>query len=75
MISQMPSLTSLIARETGPKVFQMAGVTHDDFDLAMIYDSFTYTVMLTLESLGFCARGEAADFLRGQRTAPVETSP
>jgi acetyl-CoA acetyltransferase len=75
MISQMPSLTSLIARETGPKAFQMAGVTHDDFDLAMIYDSFTYTVMLTLESLGFCARGEAADFLRGQRTAPVETSP
>ena len=35
MISQMPSLTSLIARETGPKAFQMAGVIHDDFDLAM----------------------------------------
>ena len=70
MISQMPSLTSLIARETGPTAFKMASVTHDDFDLAMIYDSFTYTVMLTLESLGFCRRGEAADFLRGQRTAP-----
>ena len=48
----------------------MAGVSHDDFDLALIYDSFTYTVMLTLESLGFCGRGEAADFVRGQRTAP-----
>ena len=70
MISQMPSLTSLIARETGPKAFAMAGVSHDDFDLALIYDSFTYTVMLTLESLGFCGRGEAADFVRGQRTAP-----
>ena len=70
MISQMPSLTSLIARETGPKAFQMAGVKHSDFDLAMIYDSFTYTVMLTLESLGFCGRGEAADFVKGQRTAP-----
>ena len=70
MISQMPSLTSLIARETGPRAFQMAGVTHDDFDLAMIYDSFTYTVLLTLEGLGFCGRGEAADFVRGQRTAP-----
>ena len=41
MISQMPSLTSLIARETGPAAFKMAGVTHDDFDLVMIYDSFT----------------------------------
>ncbi len=70
MISQMPSLTSLIARETGPRAFQMAGVKHDDFDLAMIYDSFTYTVMLTLEGLGFCGKGEAADFVRGQRTAP-----
>ena len=70
MISQMPSLTSLIARETGPRAFEMAGVKHDDFDLALIYDSFTYTVLLTLESLGFCARGEAADFVRGQRTAP-----
>ena len=70
IISQMPSLTSLVARGTGPTAFQMAGVTHNDFDLAMIYDSFTYTVLLTLESLGFCGRGEAADFVRGQRTAP-----
>ena len=70
MISQMPSLTSMIARDTGPKALARAGVTHDDIDLAMIYDSFTYTVMLTLEGLGFCAPGEAPDFLVGQRTAP-----
>ncbi len=70
MISMMPSLTSLIARETGPKALGRAGVKHDDIDLTMIYDSFTYTVMLTLEGLGFCAPGEAADFVAGQRTAP-----
>ena len=70
IISKMPSLTSLIARETGPKALARAGVEHKDIDLAMIYDSFTYTVMLTLEGLGFCAPGEAADFVAGQRTAP-----
>lgn len=70
MISMMPSLTSLIARETGKAALQMAGVTHDDIDLAMIYDSFTYTVLLSLEDLGFCGKGEGPDFVANQRTAP-----
>ena len=70
MISMMPSFTSLIARESGPNAMARAGITHDDIDLTMIYDSFTYTVMLTLEALGFCGPGEAADFVAGQRTAP-----
>jgi acetyl-CoA acetyltransferase len=70
IISMMPDFTSLIARETGPKALARAGVTHNDVDLIMAYDSFTYTVMLTLEGLGFCGRGEAADFVANQRTAP-----
>ena len=45
-------------------------MTHDDIALTMIYDSFTYTVMLTLEGLGFCGPGEAADLVANQRTAP-----
>ena len=63
-------LTSTIARETGPRALAMAGVTHDDIDLAMIYDSFTYTTLITLESLGFCKRGEGPDLVANQRTAP-----
>jgi len=70
LISQMPSLTSTWARESGPKSLQQAGLKHDDMDLTMIYDSFTYTVMVTLESLGYCGPGEAADFVANQRTAP-----
>jgi acetyl-CoA acetyltransferase len=70
MLSQMPDLTRTYARVTGPRALQMAGVTHDDIDLAMIYDSFTYTVLATLESLGYCGPGEAPDFVKDQRTAP-----
>ncbi len=70
MISQMPSYTSFAARHSGQRAFEMAGVKHDDIDLALIYDSFTYTVLLSLEELGFCKKGEGGDFVSGQRTAP-----
>ncbi len=70
MISQMPSLTSFAARTSGRLAFEMAGVRHDEIDLAMIYDSFTYTVLLSLEDLGFCAKGEGGAFVSGGRTAP-----
>ncbi len=70
LISQMPDLTSTWARESGPAALKMAGVTHDDIDLAMIYDSFTYTVLVTLESLGFCGPGEGPAFVADQCTAP-----
>ena len=69
-VLQQTDLASTIARETGPRALEMAGLTHSDIDLAMIYDSFTYTVLITLESLGFCGRGEGPDFVANQRTAP-----
>jgi acetyl-CoA acetyltransferase len=70
MITQMPDLTVTPAHDSGPRALAMAGVTHQDLDLAMIYDSFTYTVLATLESLGFCGPGEGPDFVANQRTAP-----
>src|SRR2546426_24210 len=55
------------AAETGPRAFAEAGVTHDDIDTAMIYDSFTITVLMTLEDLGFCKKGEGGRFVEGGR--------
>ena len=70
IISQMSDLTRTWAGFSGPRSLNMAGVSHDDVDLAMVYDSFTYTVLITLESLGFCGPGEGPDFVADQRTAP-----
>jgi acetyl-CoA acetyltransferase len=70
IISQMPDLTVTPAHVSGPRAMEMAGVGFDDIDLTMIYDSFTYTVLATLESLGYCKPGEGPDFVADQRTAP-----
>lgn len=70
MISQMPDYTETAAKISGRLAFERAGVTPADIDVAEIYDSFTITVLLTLESLGFCKKGEGGAFVSGQRTAP-----
>ena len=47
---------------SGPRAFAEAGVTHADIDYASIYDSFTITVVETIEDLGFCKKGEGGAF-------------
>jgi len=51
------------AIRSGRIAFEEAGLTPDDMDYASIYDSFTITVILTLEDLGFCAKGEGGRFV------------
>jgi len=55
------------AAQTGPRALAEAGVSPDDIDMAMIYDSFTITVLMTLEDLGFCKKGEGGAFVSGGR--------
>ncbi len=68
-ISQMPDLTVTAAAVTGPRAFDEAGVRPDQIDVAMIYDSFTITVLLLLEDLGFCRKGEGGAFVQNGRIA------
>jgi acetyl-CoA C-acetyltransferase len=47
----------------GPAAFAEAGVKPADIKYASIYDSFTITVVMQLEDLGFCKKGEGGKFV------------
>jgi acetyl-CoA C-acetyltransferase len=56
---------------SGPRAFEEAKVTQSDIKYASIYDSFTITVLIQLEDLGFCEKGKGGEFvLDGALVAP-----
>ncbi len=76
MVSQMPDFARWdAARMSGERAFAMAGVTHDDVDVAMFYDAFTIVPVMGLEATGFCKPGEGGAFVSGGRTAPGGAFP
>ncbi len=56
-------LTYTGAVRSGPAAFAEAGVKPTDIKYASIYDSFTITVVETIEDLGFCKKGEGGKFV------------
>jgi acetyl-CoA C-acetyltransferase len=64
--NQMGGAVDLVysaARWSGPPAWEMSGITPADIKYASIYDSFTITVLMQLEDLGFCAKGEGGKFV------------
>jgi acetyl-CoA acetyltransferase len=51
------------AVQSGATALKMAGVSVHDVDQAQIYDCYTFTVVITLEDYGFCAKGEGGNFV------------
>ena len=74
-IAQMPDLTVTAGAVSGREAFGMAGIKPSDVDVLEPYDSFTITVLLALEDLGFCAKGEGGAFVEGGRLAPGGALP
>lgn len=56
-------LTYSAGRFSGAAAFAEAGLTPADIKYASVYDSFTITVIMQLEDLGFCAKGEGGRFV------------
>ncbi|HKA21685.1 MAG TPA: acetyl-CoA acetyltransferase [Blastocatellia bacterium] len=74
-ITQMSNATITEAVNSGRQAYGMAGMTASDIDLIEIYDSFTISVILALEDLGFCNKGEGGSFVSGGRIGPSGALP
>jgi len=62
-IQGMADMTVTAAAVSGPKAFAEAGISAADVDVFEMYDSFTYTVLVVLEDLGFAPKGQGGPFV------------
>jgi acetyl-CoA acetyltransferase len=58
---------AVLAREPA---FRMADLALADVDVVELYDCYTFTVIVSLEDYGFCAKGEGGPFVAEQVTGP-----
>ncbi|MFJ8019412.1 acetyl-CoA acetyltransferase [Streptomyces sp. NPDC096311] len=66
-MSQWEDMTTGPAAVSGPLAFQRAGVTPEDIDVCEIYDAFTSMLLISMEDLGFCKKGEGGPFVADGR--------
>ena len=62
-MSEWPDITESPCVRSGQDAFARAGLTPDDIDVCELYDAFTGMLLLTLEGLGFCKKGEGGSFV------------
>jgi acetyl-CoA acetyltransferase len=62
-MSEWEDFTESPCVRSGKLAFERAGITPEDIDTAQVYDAFTPMVILTLEGLGFCKKGEGGSFV------------
>lgn len=61
--------------KAGPRALAMADAKLSDVTQCQIYDCYTYTVLVTLEDYGFCAKGEGGPFVEDGKLAPGGSLP
>ncbi|HEY7775558.1 MAG TPA: thiolase family protein, partial [Kineobactrum sp.] len=74
-ISQAHDLTTSAAVEAGERAYAMAGLGPADMAFAQLYDCFTPTVLVELEDLGFCGKGEGGAFITEAGIGPGGALP
>jgi acetyl-CoA acetyltransferase len=74
-ISSMHDLTHTAAQVSGKRAYEMAGLSPSEIDVVSVYDAFTINVLLFLEDLGFCKKGEAGAFVESGAIKPGGSLP
>ena len=69
-VSRLPDYVTSPAALTGPRALEGAGVALEDIDVFEVYDAFTIAVLIALEDLGFCPKGEGGPFVEDGKLRP-----
>jgi acetyl-CoA acetyltransferase len=74
-MTQWSDMPDLVAADSARRAMQQAGVGPQDIDVLQVYDAFTILVLLTLEALGLCRRGESGPLVESGALAPGGALP
>ncbi|MCY4368459.1 MAG: acetyl-CoA acetyltransferase [bacterium] len=74
-MSALPSFVTSPGALTGPAALEKAQVGLDDIDHFQLYDPFTIAVIIAVEDLGLCAKGEGGPFLEDRKSRPGGSMP
>ncbi|MDH3729711.1 MAG: acetyl-CoA acetyltransferase [Acidimicrobiia bacterium] len=74
-MSQLPDFVTSPGAITAPDALRKADVGLDDIDHFQIYDPFTIAVIMAVEDIGLCAKGEGGAFLEDRKSRPGGTLP
>ena len=74
-ISRARDLLETPGKISGHTAMSQAGIAPSDVDVAELYDAATITVLLSLEDLGFCAKGDGGSYVVETDFGPGGTLP
>lgn len=74
-IAQQPDISELSLPSVAHKTLHGAGRQLSDFDLFLVHDAFSFSVLLQLEGLGVCPPGQAAQWFKEGRAEPQGDTP
>ena len=69
---QRPNMEESPLRAAADAMWRRTELTCSDVDTAQLYDGFSIITLMAIEALGFCAIGEAKDYLKGGQRISLE---